>query len=117
MRRTPVIVALLFAMLWQSVALARMGSTVNAFADVAHTALHWQETAHHHHEDGSYHPDDSKESAQHLVCDHVCATIALPVAASHHFPLMASAAPEGLHAIPVPGPTLDGLLRPPRLRT
>jgi hypothetical protein len=117
MRRSAVLFAMLFAMLWQSVALARVGSTVNALADLEHAALHWQEKAHHHHEDGSYHLDDSKESTQHVLTDHVSATAALMVALSQDFPLQGSAAPGGLHDTVVPNPTLDGLLRPPRPRS
>ena len=117
MRRSAVLFVMLFAMLWQSVALARVGSTVNALADLEHAALHWQEKAHHHHEDGSYHLDDSKESTQHVLTDHVSATAALMVALSQDFPLQRSAAPGGLHDTVVPNPTLDGLLRPPRPRS
>lgn len=117
MRRSTVLFVLLFAMLWQSVALARAGSTANALADLGHAALHWQEEGHHHHEDGSYHLDESKESAQHVLSDHVSATAALMVPASHAFPPPGSAAPGGLHDRLVPDPTLDGLLRPPRSRS
>ena len=117
MRRSAVLIVMLFAMLWQSVALARVGSTVNALADLQHTALHWQEEGHHHHEDGSYHQDDSKESVQHVLSDQGGATAALMVAAQHDFPSLGSAAPRGLHDTRVPNPTLDGLLRPPRFRS
>jgi hypothetical protein len=116
MHRAAVLLVMLFAMLWQSVALARVGSTVNVLADLEHAALHWQEQGHHHHEDGSYHLDDSKDSAQHVLGDHVTATTALLVTASHDFPPLGSAAPGGLHERLVPDPTLDGLLRPPRSR-
>ncbi|EHR70990.1 hypothetical protein BurJ1DRAFT_2150 [Burkholderiales bacterium JOSHI_001] len=108
---------MLFAILWQSVALARAGSTVNALADMEHTALHWQEEGHHHHEDGSYHFDNSPESVQHVVSDHLSASAALLVSASHDFPPLGSAAPGGLHKAPVPDPDPEGLLRPPRSRS
>lgn len=108
---------MLFAMLWQSVGLARVGSTVNALGDLEHAALHWQEEGHHHHEDGSYHQDDSNDSARHLLSDHVTVTTALLVTGSHDFPSLGSTAPGGVHATPAPNPTLDGLLRPPRSRS
>jgi hypothetical protein len=117
MCRFAVLLVVLFAMLWQSVALARAGSTVNALADMQHTALHWQEAGHHHHEDGSYHLDDSKESVQHVLSDHMNVTAALLVASSHDFPPLESAAPGGLHKGSVPDPDLEGLLRPPRSRS
>ncbi len=108
---------MLIAMFWQSVALARIGSTVNPLADMAHAALHWQEEGHHHHEDGSYHLDDSPESAQHIISDQVSAAAALLVSASHDLPSQASVLPGGLHKTPVPDPDLEGLLRPPRSRS
>ena len=91
MRRSAILFFMLFAMLWQSVALARVGSTVNVLADLEHAALHWQEEGHHHHDDGSYHLDDSNDSAQHVLSDHVTATTALLVTVSHDFPSLASA--------------------------
>lgn len=115
MRRSAVIFVMLFTMLWQSVALARPGSTVNVLADLEHAALHWQEEGHHHHDDGTFHLDDSQASTLHVLSDHLTATTALLSAVSHHFPPSASARPGGLHDDRVPDPFLDGLLRPPRL--
>jgi hypothetical protein len=117
MRRSVTLLIVLFAMLWQSVAMARVGSTVNVLADMGHAALHWQEAGHHHHEDGSYHQDDSKESVQHVVTDHLNASLALAGFSSHDFLPSVSAAPDGLHEQRVPNPALDGLLRPPRSRS
>lgn len=98
-------------------ALARVGSSVNALIDLQHAALHWQGEAHHHHEDGSYHLDDSKESVQHVVTDHLSVSLAMAAPSLHELPSLGSAAPGGLRATPVPNPTLDGLLRPPRPRS
>jgi hypothetical protein len=117
MSRTSVLLVMLFAMLWQTVALARAGSTVSALADMEHTALHWQEEGHHHHEDGSYHLDDSPESVQHVIADHVSASAALLVSTSHGFPPPESAAPAGLLNALVPDPDPEGLLRPPRFHS
>ncbi len=115
MRRATILLVMLFAMLWQSVAMARIGSTVNALADLQHASLHWQGEAHHHHEDGSYHQDDSKESMQHVVTDHVNASLALTAGSLHDFTPLGSVAPEALRERLVPNPAVDGLLRPPRL--
>jgi hypothetical protein len=117
MRRSAVLLVILFAMLWQTVAMARVGSTVNALADLEHVTLHWQESGHHHHEDGSYHQDDSNESVQHVAADHLNASLALAALASHNFPSLGTAAPGCMHEQPVPNPDLDGLLRPPRSRS
>ena len=116
MRRPFVLVVLLFAMLWQSVALARIGSSVNALADLEHAALHLQQAAHHHHEDGSYHLDESYESTQHLLTDHLSMTIELLISSCPLFPPLGSTAPGVLHHTTAAGPILDGLLRPPRAR-
>lgn len=108
---------MIFAMLWQSVAPTRAGSTVNALADMRHAALHWQEEGHHHHDDGSYHLDDSSASTQHVLSDHVSAAAALLVTSSHDLPLLGSAAPGGLPTALAPDPDPEGLLRPPRTRS
>jgi hypothetical protein len=114
MRRSAVILVMLLAMLWQSVTLARPGSTVNALTDTEHASLHWQGQSHHHHGDGSYHLDDSSESSQHMLIDNVSAAAALwpgdaqPVAPS------ATPGPAGVHDSRVPSPTPQRLLRPPR---
>lgn len=115
MRRSAVLLALVLAMLWQSVALARPGSTVNVLSDLAHAALHWQQEGHHHHDDGSFHLDDSPASAFHLLGDHLTVTTALLPAVAHHVPRSGSAPPDGLQGVCVPDPVLDGLLRPPRV--
>lgn len=117
MRRKLVLALMLIAMLWQSVALARAGSTVNALADPAHAMLHWLNVGHHHHEDGSYQVDDSKESTHHVAIDHPGATLAMATADSHDFLPAGLAAPAGLREPLVPHPVLDGLLRPPRFRS
>lgn len=117
MRRSAVIFVMLFTMLWQSVALGRAGSTVNALADLQHAALHWQEEGHHHHDDGSYHLDDSKESVQHVLVDHVSVSPALLTTAARVFPPLGSTAPGNLRGASVPDPDPEGLLRPPRLHS
>lgn len=113
MRRTVILVFMLFAMLWQSVALARIGSTVNAMADPEHAAMHWQEAGHHH-VDGSYHLDDSNESAQHILMDHTGSSLALDAWLPPQFPPRGLTAPIDRPTQHAPDPDLDGLLRPPR---
>jgi hypothetical protein len=115
MYRSAVAFVMLMAMLWQSIALARPGSTVNVLADLEHAALHWQQEGHHHDADGSFHLDDSPASTIHVLSDQVTATTALLPTVSHHFPPNACALPGALQDPHVPEPFLDGLLRPPRL--
>ncbi len=107
---------MLFAMLWQSLAMARIGSTVNPWADLEHAALHWKAEAHHHHADGAHHVDASKESAKHMVAENLSASLAMQVLLPHDLLPPGSIAPTGRHEISVPHPILDGLLRPPRSR-
>jgi hypothetical protein len=116
MNRFLVVFVMLAAMLWQSSAMARPGSTVNVLADLEHAALHWQEEGHHHHEDGSFHLDDSQASKLHVLADHLTTATVLLAAVSHQFPPVSSSRPDGLYDTRVPDPFLDGLLRPPRLR-
>lgn len=115
MRRSAALVAVLIAMLWQSVALARPGSTVNVLADLNHAAMHWQGEAHHHDDDGSLHMDDSPASTFHLLADHVSLTAALLPASAQHVAPPAFARPGWWQDARTSDPFLDGLLRPPRL--
>jgi hypothetical protein len=116
MSRSAVILFVLLAMLWQSLAMARVGSSVNVLADVQHAALHWHEESHQHDDDGTYQLDDSKESTQHVLGDHMNVSPALLRTEPAVFAPQGSTAPNGLHDEVVPAPTLDGLLRPPRHR-
>lgn len=114
MRRSAILFFMLFAMLWQSVAMARLGSTVNAMVDPEHASLHWQEAGHHHHGDDSYHLDDSNESVQHVVMDHTSSSAVWMALSSPHFPPQGLTVPKDHPRALVPDPDLDGLLRPPR---
>ncbi len=115
MQRYAVLVLMMFAMLWQSVALARVGSTINVLADFGHAALHWQDEGHHHHDDGSFHVDDSSESVQHVLGDHVNTTLALLPSYAHSFAPRAAASPRNLHDARATPLFLEGPLRPPQL--
>lgn len=122
MPRLPVLVVLLVAMLWQTLAMARVGSSVNVLADPAHAALHWHEEGHHHHDDGTYHVDhsgdagDVAEAVQHVLSDPVSAPTALLTAQVPGFPASGSSRPVAEPAALWPDHLLDGLLRPPRSR-
>ncbi|MDP1645042.1 MAG: hypothetical protein Q8L71_06010 [Thiobacillus sp.] len=115
MSRTGFMVVLLIAMLWQSLALARTGSMSGAVADLPHFELHWQDEGHHHHEGGSSHIDDSTESVQHSVSDHVTASDGLLPGVSSPVHRAMSAPPRPVDEEPGPHPLLDGAFKPPRL--
>ncbi|MDH4391047.1 MAG: hypothetical protein QE285_06440 [Aquabacterium sp.] len=116
MRRNAVLIAMLFAMLWQSLALARIGSPVNALADLAHAVLHWQKTAHQHADDGSYQLDGASTSTHHVVADQAGASLAVLTVRAHAVVPAGSVAPGSADGAAAPDPLLDGLLRPPRSR-
>lgn len=117
MRRSAVVLVMLFSMLWQAMALAQPTSTVNLLADLEHAAMHWQDEPHHHHDDGSYHRDDSQASKFHVFSDQLTVATALLPASSQNLLPIASARPCCHRSVSVPDPFLDGLLRPPRLRS
>lgn len=114
MHRRAVVLLMLIAMVWQTVALARPGVALDVFADREHAALHWHGDGHHHHGDGSYHLDDSNESVQHVLSDHGSGTAGPLLSSPHRFPAVSRAARQH-HAVGrVPHPFVEGPLRPPR---
>ena len=115
MGRLGITIALLFAMLWQSVALASAGSTLARVSDPVHSALHWQDEGHHHHEDRSYDRDDSAESMRHLMADHVSVFVGLLHAVTTPVPPSGSSRSRASGEDPGPHPFLDGPLKPPRV--
>jgi hypothetical protein len=116
MRRSAILVVVLFAMLWQSIALARVGSAPYPLADLEHAALHWLDENHHHHEDGSYHLDSSPESVQHALSDHGSGSMALvAMSRTDEAPSFGASLVHAVLGTPAPNPFLDGLLRPPRI--
>ena len=115
MFRLVVLIAFLFASVWQSAAFARAGSSVVGLADVAHTQLHAQQIAHQHHDDGSYQIDNSLEAAQHVVLDHVNPLLVLDSLYSAPLPLSGASALGGFDETFVARHALDGPFRPPRL--
>ena len=115
MSRPGIILILLFAMLWHAVALARNGPMLGAVADLSHFELHWQDEGHHHHDGGDKHVDDSAESVQHLVSDHVTASDGLLPGVSSTVHRTTSALPKPDDEAPGPHPLLDGAFKPPRM--
>lgn len=114
MHRRVTTVLILFALLWQSMAMAAPGWALGQAQDVVHAVLHWSEEAHHHHDDGSYHQDNSSESVQHVVADAGLHAAALLAGGCSSFaepdPSSPAMTPDDLR----PPPYLDGPHRPPR---
>lgn len=117
MARKLLVLALLIALIGQSVSVARTGLTLDFLADLQHLVLHWQGEGHHHHDDGGYHLDDSGESAQHIIADYVIGSPALLANLDVKIPFVGSHSPGTQHVGRVPNPFLEGPLRPPRSTT
>lgn len=107
----------MMALLWQSVAVAPAGFLPDILADVEHAVLHWQDEGHHHHDDGSWHVDESTESVQHATADQVGSSPALHSTVTLRWAAMASQSPPAARSSAITAPFLEGPLRPPRTTT
>lgn len=104
---------LILSLFWQSAAIAG----VNAITDIkesGHVVLHWQDSDHHHHDDGALHADDSDGSVQHMHGDGASNSPGMLSAGWGKVPTLRSSGPAVLAELPLPSPFLQGLLRPPR---
>lgn len=115
MRRAVVVLLVLMGMLWQSFAAAGQGTLMSSGEDLAHSVLHWQETGHHHDEDGTYHQDNSDESSQHLALDSALGAPALWSAPQMKLAEVVETPPTVHDDRTVPGHIPERLRRPPRL--
>lgn len=114
MRQRASVLVLLFALLWQAVAVAGQVMDVGRAEDLAHASLHWEHESHHHHEDGSYHEEDSVDGAVHLLTDGSFHNIALLQWALPDLPMLDSALPAMVSEAAGSPPFLGSLRRPPR---
>lgn len=114
MRRGFGLILLLLSLLCQSVVLAG-GRTLPVHGeDIGHAVLHWQDEAHHHHEDGSYHVDDSDEALAHVQLDgalHLTALLGPDLSVGG---AVVAGAPLSVCTLHLPTPPPQQLRRPPR---
>lgn len=102
------------SLITQSFASAGQGLVTHLGEGLEHALLHASKDAHHHHDDGSFHEDESDESNRHLQADSALNAVALlsPAAgmliAANPGDVLSSASQEA------PPPILDGPRRPPR---
>lgn len=116
MNRTLQALFLVFAMLWQSMAMLSPFSIEKIAASIDNSVMHTLEATHHHHDDQSAHIEDTDEGLQHQHADSGLQTLGLiPTMTADFSSLPPVSALTHLHK-PSPSPTLAGLLRPPRLR-
>jgi hypothetical protein len=117
MRTAPTISVLILSLLWHTFAMAGAGLTVAHGDGIAHMVLHLDNKPHHHHDDGSFHQDDSDESVKHVSADSCANTAGFVPASPAPMPTDFRAVeqltrPDSVHASPV----LEGPRRPPRLQ-
>jgi hypothetical protein len=115
MRRRFALVLLLLSAFWQAFAIAGQATALADAEEIAHAVLHWQEEAHHHHNDGSVALDGSDESLQHIAADGCLGSSAVWATTSFTFAPAIGTRPLVVNELPRPGPHPDGLRRPPRL--
>lgn len=117
MRKTACVLVLIASICFQGVALAKQVLTWDRSGDAAHSVLHADGIAHHHHEDRSVHKDMSPKSKQHVQSDGCASVAGIPPsgigagAALNPVQPLADIARDGHDS-----PLLEGLERPPRDR-
>lgn len=115
------ILGLLFlvtSLLWQSAAMAGGRLLPELAEDAEHAALHWEERAHHHHDDGSYDAHEGDEGAfVHVHFDGASGGPGLPATPPGAMLAPEAAPPSFDYFVILPSPPLSGLRRPPRTAT
>lgn len=114
MRRSLTLLFLLTSLFWQSLTLAGQATALGQAQDLGHALLHWQDSAHHHHEDGSFHEEDSPDAAQHVVADGALQTPGLISGAIAHVLNARTPTPAAVDERAAAPPLIDGPRRPPR---
>lgn len=115
MRRGVFLLVLLLSLLWQSVAVAGGRLLPELAEDAEHAALHWEDQAHHHHDDGSYEAhDDDDGAAAHIHLDGAAGGAALPGASPCDLGTVEAGTPVFFYLLTLPSPPPSGLRRPPR---
>ena len=105
---------LLFSVFWSSLSAAGCFTTTERGREPGHVVLHWQDSDHHHHDDGSLHAEDSGGTAQHQHADSAANPSGLVAAGLPCLRMPCGVTPSMTAELPPPSPTLEGPLRPPR---
>ncbi len=95
-------------------ALAGASFTGPASSELGHVLAHAEEDGHHHHDDGGMHVEDADEGAFHFHVDGANSA-ALPAELSARDAPAMPHGPPGWEPRAHLSPTIDGLLRPPKL--
>ncbi|TWO70059.1 hypothetical protein FN976_17130 [Caenimonas sedimenti] len=95
-------------------ALAGASFAGTPLGELGHVLAHAQDDGHHHHDDGGMHVDEAGDGAFHVHLDGANSA-APPAAPSARAALALPQGPPDWEARERPSPTIDGLLRPPKL--
>ena len=115
MRKAPTIFVLITALLWQTFAMAQAGFAQDHADGIAHVLLHLENDPHHHHDDGTFHQDDSDESVKHVYADG--STNTAGVVPAHITSAQPDVGARVDFSLPAPrhdSPVLEAPRRPPR---
>lgn len=115
MRKAFTAAVLVLSLLHHGLVTAASGLMYHSGEGIAHAVLHWDKTAHHHHDDGSIHKDHSGESDGHVHADGALVTVGLPAADCHLGFHGFDHAPAATAIRERAAPFLEGPARPPRL--
>lgn len=105
---------LLLSVFWQAVSMAGDVVGLESREDSSHVVLHWQDSAHHHHDDGTQHADDSDSTAHHMHAESGNHATGLVTLGWRDAMALRLAVPMELAAPPHVSPHLQGPLRPPQ---
>jgi hypothetical protein len=114
MRRGFFLIILLASLCWHALSVAGQSVLLAPTGEREHAILHWQDSAHHHHDDGTIGDEDSPEGLTHLAADGAAQAQALVSTLVAALPPLTSAAPPELEARESPPPLIEGPRRPPR---
>ena len=109
-----VLLLLVAGVFWQAIGMAGRGAIASAGEDLAHALAHWSESAHHHHDDGTFESDDSDDAVRHVLADNTLTAPALCLSAGMVFGTASMPHPVDALAVYLPDPFPDRLRRPPR---
>lgn len=105
---------LLLSVFWQAGSMAGYVAGLENREDSIHVVLHWQDSAHHHHDDGAQHADDSDSTAHHMHAESGNHATGLVTLGWRDAVALRLAVPAALAAPPHVSPHLKGSLRPPQ---
>ena len=117
MLRKFVALMVMLSVFWQSASFAGAVVAIEDARASAHAVLHWQDSDHHHHEDGSLHHDDSAGTIQHMHAESGANSSGVVTAGWNDIVLACTVSPTATLALPYPLPFIQGLPRPPATRS